>query len=725
MRSAWARKYRRITSAFCLLPSAFCPLLSEWAQVQHVIAVAMNGVETATASPVTVGWKRDDDRDALLTREWLVTNALGGYASGTIGGACTRRFHGQLIASLPAPLGRTMMFNHIEETLEGPGLCWRLSGDEHGGGKAIALPEPGVLEEFVLEMGLPVWRFAKDGVRIEKRVLMPYLQNTTFLVYRLIEGPPGLTLRLRPSLHFRPHEGLLTEDVSTEWSVTSAAMNEIEVKDGRHFPPLRLLVVGKGTMQRDERAFPHVLYRLEKSRGYEHEGPLWSPGVIRIPLERDGDAGVVASTEQWDVVKALTFSDAQAAEIERRTKLLTMAGGATNDNDGAQLVLAADQFLIQPHTRVADEARARAAGDEPRTVIAGYHWFTDWGRDTMISLEGLTLTTGRYREAGNILRTFASYIKDGLIPNLFPEGEHAGLYHTADATMWFFHAIWRYAKATNDRETVRALVPKLVDIIEHHLHGTNFNIHVDPKDGLLAQGAEGYQLTWMDAKCDGWVVTPRRGKAVEINALYYNALRILEQLLIECDQEPDAHRMREHAERARDSFNARFWFEEGQYLYDVVDANDSSLRPNQIFALSLDFPVLDESRWAMVVDVVQRELLTPFGLRSLARSHPDYKPYYDGDLRARDAAYHQGTVWGWLIGPFIDAWQRVHPTENAMPFLDGLRTELRDSCIGTISEVFDAEEPYHARGCAAQAWSVAETLRSVVGCQLSVVGRRE
>jgi predicted glycogen debranching enzyme len=406
-----------------------------------------------------------------------------------------------------------------------------------------------------------------------------------------------------------------------------------------------------------------------------------------------------------------------AADGARRNRLLSMAGNAGEDLIAAQLVLAADQFLVTPRTRAADEARLAAAGDSPRTVIAGYHWFTDWGRDTMISLEGLTLVTGRYREAGNILRTFASYIRDGLIPNLFPEGEQAGLYHTADATLWFFHALSRYVRHTGDRGTLRDILPKLVDIVDHHVRGTRFNIHVDPADGLLVQGAEGYQLTWMDAKVDGWVVTPRRGKAVEINALWYNALRLLQGFLEEEGDRETAIRVQSLADRACASFNERFWYEDGRHLYDVVDTegggNDPALRPNQIFAIALDHPVLKRERWDAVVQVVERELLTPFGLRSLGRAHPDYKKHYDGDLRARDAAYHQGTVWAWLIGPFLDAWRKVHPDarDGARKLLSGFSAHLGDACIGTISEVFDAEEPYHPRGCAAQAWSVAEVLR--------------
>jgi predicted glycogen debranching enzyme len=359
----------------------------------------------------------------------------------------------------------------------------------------------------------------------------------------------------------------------------------------------------------------------------------------------------------------------------------------------------------------------QAAGDEARTVIAGYHWFTDWGRDTMISLDGLTLTTGRPVEAGYILRTFAEYIRDGLIPNLFPEHEKEGLYHTADATLWFFEAIHRYLQATDDRTTLRLLLPKLQEIVEYHQQGTHFGIGVDPVDGLLRQGAEGYQLTWMDAKVDDWVVTPRRGKAVEINALWFNALCLLAGWVREEQGEEAAGSLGKPAEQVRESFNTRFWYEEGGYLYDLVDGekgDDPACRPNQIFAISLTHPVLERSRWEPMVGTVRERLLTPFGLRSLAPGHPDYKPQYYGDLRARDAAYHQGTVWAWLIGPFVDAWLKVHPDDNAgaRRFLEGLIDHLGEACIGSISEIFDAEPPYTPRGCVAQAWSVAETLRA-------------
>jgi predicted glycogen debranching enzyme len=382
----------------------------------------------------------------------------------------------------------------------------------------------------------------------------------------------------------------------------------------------------------------------------------------------------------------------------------------------AELVLSADSFLFVPAGRVADQMRARAEGDEVRTVIAGYHWFTDWGRDTMIALEGLTLATGRHLEAGWILHTFGHYIRDGLIPNMFPDGKDRGLYHTADATLWFFHALHRYLGATGDRDTLRLLLPKLREVIDFHRRGTRFGIGVDPKDGLLRQGQEGYQLTWMDAKVDDWVVTPRRGKSVEINALWHNALRLMAGWLREEDGEAAARPLSELADQAYASFNARFWCPSAGHLFDVVDGehgDDIACRPNQIFAISLDHPVLERERWEPVVETVRSRLLTPVGLRSLAPGCRDYKAKYFGDLRARDAAYHQGTVWGWLIGPYVDAWLKLHPEDKAgaRRLLEGFLPHLDEAGIGTISEIFDAEAPFTPRGCISQAWSVAEVLR--------------
>jgi predicted glycogen debranching enzyme len=462
-----------------------------------------------------------------------------------------------------------------------------------------------------------------------------------------------------------------------------------------------------------------VVYRTEQQRGYAHEGQLWSPGFFRVDLSEQSTATLVGSTEPWDIIDVLSPADVLSAERERRARLIVEAKPEAQDGVAAELVFAADQFVITPAGRFEEAARAHAAGDEVRTIIAGYHWFTDWGRDTMISLEGLTLVTGRCLEAGYILRTFAHYVRDGLIPNMFPDEEKEGVYNTTDASLWFFHAFNRYLEETDDRITLKLLLPILIDIVEHHLRGTKFNIHVDPTDGLLAQGENGYALTWMDAKMDDWVVTPRRGKPVEINALWYNALRLLADWLQRTGSAAPAQRYQQHAQRTRASFNQRFWFADGGYLFDVVDCDgqngthDVSCRPNQLFAISLDHPVLDQERWESVLDVVESRLVTPVGLRSLAPDDPEYRAIYSGDLRSRDGAYHQGTVWAWLIGPFIDAWLKVHPNDktNARKFLRELPKHLGEAGLGTISEVFDANEPHAEGGCIAQAWSVAEVLR--------------
>jgi predicted glycogen debranching enzyme len=658
---------------------------------------------------------RDPDADPHLREEWLVTNGLGGYASGTVNGAITRRYHGLLIAALPNPLGRMMMLNGLSERLRLPDRRVVYTGAEELAG---ASPENTLaLSGFSLETGLPVWRYELDGFVLEKRLLMPYRQNTVHISYRLLAGNGKLRIALRPAIHFRSHDAPVSAPNTHDYTLT-VCDDQFEITSGKELPTLRMMACGRGTaFTFDRKETDSFSYRTEQNRGYEWQGSLWSPGYFRLDLSEGEQVTLVASTEIWETVKTLEPEAAFRAELERLKSLLATAPPQAQTGPGAELVLAADQFIITPVGRVEDAARARASGTEVRTVIAGYHWFTDWGRDTMISLEGLTLVTGRANEAAWILRTFAIYVRDGLIPNMFPEGEKDGLYHTADATLWFFHALHRYTKTTGDCVTLRVILPKLVEIIHKHIEGTLFGIGMDPADGLLKQGQEGYQLTWMDAKVDGWVVTPRRGKAVEINALWYNALCLMEQWLREKGDQAGSRLMGETAARVRESFNRRFWFEGGGYLYDVVDAenggNDDACRPNQVMAISLDHAVLDESRWGPVMDVVTERLLTPVGLRSLAPGHPDYKARYYGDLRSRDAAYHQGTVWAWLIGPYIDAYLRLHPEKPsaARKFLEGFVPHLDEACIGSISEVFDAEAPYTPRGCIAQGWSVAEVLR--------------
>ncbi len=654
----------------------------------------------------------------LLRREWLVTNGLGGYASGTVVGATTRRYHGLLIASLPDPFGRWMMLNHLFEHMRLPdGRSVPFSGGE-GEHHAIAADAASCLTEFRLEMGLPVWKYDIGGYVIEKRIMMPHMQNTVHITYHLLSGPGTVKLEIRPSVNFRSHDASVSQPPSLPYEL-SIIGDRYEISEPVHpgLRSLRMLVHGQNaTFTVEGGTLQEMFYRREADRGYDARGMLWSPGYFSTDLSYSRDATLVASTHSWKIISALSPEQALAAEIDRRTRLVSRIQREIQDGPAGELALAADQFIVNPAGRVVDVARAHAAGDELRTVVAGYHWFTDWGRDTMISLEGLSLVTKRYNQARWILRTFAYYIKDGLIPNHFPEGESEGVYNTADATLWFFHAIDRYVEYTGDRATLRVILPRLMEIINYHLKGTKFGIGIDPKDGLLRQGYEGYALTWMDAKVRGWVVTPRRGKSVEINALWYNALRLLENWAREELSDESAQQIAEHAERARVSFNKRFWYAEGGYLYDVVDGehgNDLSLRPNQILAISLKHPILDKEHWEPVIDIIKDRLLTPVGLRSLAPGSPDYKSKYFGALRARDAAYHQGTVWAWLIGPFIDAWLKIHPDdkEGARHFLDGFVPQLDQACIGSISEVFDAEAPFTPRGCIAQAWSVTEVLR--------------
>jgi predicted glycogen debranching enzyme len=675
---------------------------------------------TTTHSLRRVRWSREEASDPLplVRREWIVTNGRGGYASGTLAGVATRRYHGYLVAALPEPLGRMMMLNQLVETIQRPdGTSVRLGGREVPG--SLEVPDAQWLTEFRLEDGLPVWEFDLGTHRYEKRLVLPHHQNTTHVIYRLLEGEGPLRLRLGPVINIRPHDAPVDTPLQGPYTL-QVTESRFEIRCARDVcAPLRLR-----TWEPEPLAHYHPrtlrtrFFRLESERGYPERGDLWTPGSFELELTTDRSACFTVSAEPWAKIEAMEPLEALRAEQSRRRQLVETAGANDRPAPLAELVLAADQFLIAPVGRTEDAARVEARGGELRTVIAGYHWFTDWGRDTMISLEGLTLSTGRFRLAADILRTFSQYVRDGLIPNFFPDGSAEGVYHTADATLWFFHAMDRYLAATGDLVMRDDLLRVFHDIVEHHMRGTAFGIGVDPSDHLLKQGAPGYQLTWMDAKCDGWVVTPRRGKAVEINGLWYNALRLLEGWSRETGNVERADRLAAEAEAVRESFNRRFWNGDTDCLFDVVDdlesgTDDPAIRPNQLMAFSLRHPVLDERHWRSVLEVATRTLLTPVGLRSLAPGHPDYKPNYHGDLRTRDAAYHQGTVWAWLIGPYVDAYLKVHPGDlaGARATLQGLVEHLGDAGVGTLSEVFDAEAPYTPRGCMAQAWSVAELLR--------------
>ena len=646
------------------------------------------------------------DWEAWATREWLVTNGLGGYASGTLAGPPTRRYHALLVAALPAPLGRVSLLASIDASV---GCSYQHLERLNRLGDS----SPRVLADFRLIAGLPVWRFELRDITLERRLFMPHEQNTVLSTYTVLRAPGRAHLRLRPQFQLRLHEAPVDTPLPASPAVAAHARH-VEIALDPAVTPVRMMLSGRSADLHIAPEETHdVRYALEEERGYPGRASAWSPGYYDVELGEGEHTTFLASTHPVADIEALTPDAAMQAELERRTRLLVAAGCSKPKALTAELVFAADQFMIQPAARTADEARLRAAGEHARSVIAGYHWFTDWGRDTMISLEGLTLATGRHTEARGTLLTFAHHLRDGLLPNLFPEGSNEGLYHTADATMWFFHAIDRYVEATGDVDTLRVLLPHLDEVVQFHVRGTRFGIHMDD-DGLLTQGDPNLPLTWMDAKVEGWVVTPRRGKTVEINALWFNALSLLagwHRQLGEVANELD-----QLAARTKESFNRRFWYEAGRHLYDIVDGetgDNAMCRPNQILSLSLRYPVLDQWRWRPVVDAVSDRLLTPFGLRTLATDDPMFKAQYFGDLRARDAAYHQGTVWAWLIGPFIDAWLRVHPggEREALSLLKGFAGHLSDACIGTISEIFDGAAPFIPRGCVAQAWSVAEVLR--------------
>jgi predicted glycogen debranching enzyme len=664
---------------------------------------------TTTAATLSIMGTMTDDPLSLLAKEWLVTNGIGGYASNSLLGIATRRYHGLFVPDLPGR-GRTLIIPRLDETIEAGTQTVLLSGAEYADGR-IELEGMRFLKEIRREWQAPVWMYEVGGAVLEKRVVAPHGQNTMSLQYRCLSG--SMQLHLRPYITYRMHDARLGEGYAGPFPLTiSSGRYEIALPHGA--PSLKLCIRPRnGVFVADEAVSEGVSYRVDRDRGSEHLEDLSSPGYFTVHLSEGRSVALVTSVEPWDMLD-LGCEDIVQAEQRRLDQLMSHAPGLQADDLGRQLQLAADQFIVRPGARPEEQALAQAAGDEAKTIIAGYHWFGDWGRDTMISLEGLTLCTGRPQETRAILRTFARYFQDGLLPNLFPEGSRQALYHTVDATLWYFHALDRYLSATGDRDTLMQLYPTLKEAVRHHRQGTRFNIGVDAKDGLLHAGAPGYQLTWMDAKVDGWVVTPRRGKPVEIQALWYNALRLMAEWALQLGEQPAE--WNDMAEQAEGSFHRRYWFEAGGYLFDVVDGeagDDSSLRPNQIFSLSLRFPILREERWRPVVDIVSEKLLTPYGLRTLAPDHPDYKATYAGDLRARDAAYHQGTVWPWLIGHYIDARLRVYGDKGeARSLLGAFGRHLQDAGIGTISEIFDAESPFRPRGCIAQAWSVAEVLRA-------------
>lgn len=635
----------------------------------------------------------------LDRREWLETNGLGGFASSTVAGVHTRRYHGLLTAALRPPGGRVLMLSKLEETAIVDGRRYELSANCY----------PGVIHpagyEFLREFRhepFPTFTYRVEDVEIEKRVFMVHGQNTTVVEYELRAGA-GCVLELRPLIAFRDYHGLTRRNPLLDPTVGV----EAGVATLKPYPDLPALYLAHnaGEIETAGSWYFNFEYEIERERGLDCHEDLFQPLTARFYMSPGRGAAVIASTAKMDVRQA---PDLRRSEIERRV-------------DVSRVPLRADPF-VRALARAADQFIARRG--ELDGIIAGYHWFGDWGRDAMISLAGLTLVTGRYEIARQILRAYASHADRGILPNTLPAEGETPAYNTIDASLWMFEAVRRFLRHSGDYDFVRSeLYESLRSIIEWHWRGTHYGIHVD-SDGLVAGGEKGVQLTWMDAKVGDLVVTPRRGKPVEIQALWYNALCVMKELAGRFEGEAGRKRYQEMASRTRASFNRIFWNDEAGCLYDVIDgqSRDASLRPNQILAVSLEHGMLDPERARAVVEVVRRELLTAFGLRSLSPRDPRYRPTYEGDRRCRDAAYHQGTVWVWLMGPFIDAYRKVNGDSaesraQVEKWLAPLRDQLSQSASGQIHEIYDGDPPHHPRGCIAQAWSVAELLRVAVETQ--------
>ncbi len=636
------------------------------------------------------------DFESASQREWLETNGIGGFAASTVSGANTRRYHGILTAAIRPPLGRITMLSKFEETLTIDGEIFQLSSNKYP--DAIDPDGFKFIKSFRLDP-FPIWLYEIEGIEIEKKIFMIHGENTTVCRWK-VQSPKSkaqsIQIELKPLFSFVDYHSLQHETPDVDLNFKSDG-NSLSIKPLKNLPELFL---NHNANEVDKTGFwyRNFEYAIEQERGFDFHEDLFQPFALKFDLSES--ATVIVSTGKHETENAESF---EKSEIERRENLIKAADAESEFHKN--LVLAADQFIVK-----------RGQG---KTVIAGYPWFSDWGRDTMIALSGLTLATNREEIAREILLEFSGHISEGMLPNRFPDAGDTAEYNTVDATLWYFEAIRAYAEKTDDYEFVRReLYYKLADIIFCHLRGTRYNIHVDT-DGLLCAGEVGTQLTWMDAKYGDEVFTPRRGKPVEIQALWYNALRVMEDFAGRFDDAEAGKRYSQMADIAREHFAQSFWNESEQCLFDVVTNGhrDGSVRPNQIFAVSLKNAILDDTAKARkVVEKVGKELLTPVGLRSLAPDDSQYCSVYTGSPFKRDSCYHQGTVWGWLVGGFVDALRKTSENTDETEakiteILKGFEAHLSEAGIGQISEIFDADAPFKPRGCFAQAWSVAEVLR--------------
>lgn len=653
--------------------------------------------------------------ERAISKEWLVTNGLGGYAAGTISGINTRRYHGLLVAALAPPLGRTLLVSKIDVVAhyDGDGRIYPLGTNEYAD-NSIDTHGYRHLESFYLDGLIPVWVYTLADARLEQRVWMAHGHNTTYISYTLTRAIDSVFLKLTPYCTYRDYHSHSHGDWQPDVALITGGFEVKAFDDTQTYR----VIADKGEFSRDEDWYWSFRHRAETYRGLEDTEDLFVPGHFKLTLFPGQTLTVICSTEP---LLSHDGSGALRQEQQRQARLLKNIP-AEQPAWIHRLTLAADQFIVQRSPQ--KECPGAKPVEAGTTVIAGYPWFGDWGRHTMVALPGLTLCTGRPEVAARILRTFACYLSQGMLPNHFPDSGEGPMYNTVDATLWYFYAIHQYLLYSGDMGLVKELYPALVEIVEWHQQGTRYNIQVDPADGLLYAGQAGQQLTWMDAKVGHRVVTPRVGKPVEVNALWHNALRVMADLSQRLQEFEAARRYSEQADFVAGNFRRRFWFEEGEYLHDVIDGPageigpdgkryDHSLRPNQIFAVSLPFKLLTDEQAKAVVDICALYLLTSHGLRSLVAQDRAYVGHYGGPAYERDNAYHQGTVWAWLLGPFVTAYYRVYgDAQTACSFLAPLQHHLVDGCIGSISDIFDGDPPHLPRGCFASAWSVAEVLRA-------------
>ncbi len=642
--------------------------------------------------------QQNNNFETLQNLEWIETNGIGGYASGTVSGAHSRRYHGLLVAAIHPPVDRMVVVSKLEETIVLGGERFELSANQYSG--AIHPTGFQFLSEFNREL-FPEFIFKFNDIELKKTIACIDGENTAVVTYEVINVGKKCIMELLPlyacrGFHNTSHA---SDYIASPYLFQDGLLRSVNYQGCPEF----FISVPNSKFEERKDWYHHFEFEVERSRGLDFQEDLYTHGKFLVELQKGSKLGIIISTNDptgRDPYRLVT------TEKNRRNLLVKNVKGDALK----KLTLAADQFIV--------------SRGNLKTIIAGYHWFSDWGRDTMIALPGLCLTTSRFEDAKNILLAFSNSVSEGMLPNRFPDNGEEPEYNTIDATLWFFHAIYKYYQYTTDKIFIQSILPCLKEIIEWHYKGTRYNIHVDT-DGLLTGGQERVQLTWMDAKVGDWVVTPRRGKPVEINALWYNALCIMDFLYRELEKPAEAQEYKMKARIVSYSFNEKFWNESGGYLFDVIDREfrDDSIRPNQLYAVALPFQLLSDERRKKIFEVVKQYLFTPRGLRSLSYNHADYKPFYGGNPGQRDGAYHQGTVWSFLIGVYIDSLIKVNGAagkSEATTILNNFISHLDEAGIGTVSEIFDAELPHTPRGCIAQAWGVAELLRVIAEHKITI-----